>query len=143
MHLSTSFAVLATAFTTLTSASSTLQKRCTPYFDRDLPGGYLPPAPCWQGFDTACRPHLLPNTEMTLDARHRLAVVYNISSYCASTIAEEISRTAQGLKNFGWIQNHGWMTVIEPQTEGSQRILVLSDMPQATVERYANLTYPK
>lgn len=112
-------------------------KRCSPVYDPDLALGYDPPAPCWQTFDPACRPFLAEGTEMTLDAPHRLAVVYGVSQSCRDQIAEELAREARGQKNYGWVREHGTLTVLP----GEEGILVISDMPPAAVERYAALTY--
>ncbi|KAL2270668.1 hypothetical protein VTJ83DRAFT_39 [Remersonia thermophila] len=139
MHFSTLAALLATALAGLSSAS-TVHKRCSPMYDPDLPGGYYPPAPCWLGFDPSCSPYIPEGREITIDAEHGVAIVYGISEHCAGLIATEIDRTAQGLKNFRWIQDHGWMTVIEPRKEGDERILVLSGMTPAAVQKYQNLT---
>lgn len=140
MHLPT-LTLLTTTLSLTTASASTLSKRCSPVRDPDLPNGYLPPAPCWQTHDPACQPYLAQGTEMTLDAEHRLAVVYGLSEHCAATIAEELRRREAGEKNFGWVEKHGWMTVIEPHKEGEKRILVLSGMSQQAVERYGRLTY--
>jgi hypothetical protein len=140
MHLPT---LALTTLLTLATASppSKLTKRCSPPRDPDLPHGYYPPAPCWQSFDTACKPHLSADTTMTLDAEHGLAVVYGVSSYCAAEIAEEQARDADGRKNYGWEEQHGRMTVIEPSGAVAERILVLSGMSALAVQKYAALTY--
>ncbi|GAB1318276.1 hypothetical protein MFIFM68171_08486 [Madurella fahalii] len=126
---------LAAAAATLTTANP-LQKRCTPVYDPELALGYQPPAPCWQTFDPACQPHLASGTEMTLDAEHRLAVVYGVSADCQGQIAEELAREADGRKNYDWVQKHGSLTVIP-----GENILVISNMPEQAVERYQSLTY--
>src|SRR5689334_12256616 len=113
------FALFATAAT-----ASTIEKRCTPRYDPDLARGYYPPAPCWQTFNPACQPLLADGTEMTIDAKHRLAIVYGVNEYCAAEIAEELSREAIGKKNYGWVQQHGFLTVIKGG------ILVISNMTE-------------
>jgi len=125
-------ALLATAAT-----ASSLQKRCTPVYDPDVPHGYYPPAPCWQSFSPACQPYLAQGTEMTVDAKHRLAVVYGVDEYCAAEIAEELSREAAGKKNFGWVKKHGNLTFIKGG------ILVISGMSEEAVVRYQKLDYLK
>ncbi len=125
------------------AAASTLTKRCSPFYDPDLALGYRPPAPCWQTFDPACQPHIAPGTEMTVDAPHALAVVYGISTSCAAEIAEELKREAEGKKNYGWVREHGWLTVIEPHGEGGKRVVVVSEMGEEAVKRYQNLGYWK
>jgi hypothetical protein len=135
MHLPT----LTLTLLPLAAASSLLTKRCSPIRDPDLPHGYLPPAPCWQTFDTACQPYLSSDTEMTLDAKHSLAVVYGLSASCKAEIAEELARAADGRKNYGWRAKHGVLTVIE--NEGGKRILVISGMSEEAVARYGKLTY--
>lgn len=127
--------------TLLPLAAATITKRCSPLRDPDLALGYLPPAPCWQTFDPACRPHLLQGTTMTLDAPHGLAVVYGVSASCAAQIAEELQREKEGRKNYGWVRTHGWLTVIEPQVEGGERVLVVSGMGEEAVRRYQGLGY--
>ncbi|KXX79868.1 hypothetical protein MMYC01_201666 [Madurella mycetomatis] len=131
------FHLLALTATAATLATGNpLQKRCSPVYDPDLALGYQPPAPCWQTFDPACQPHLASGTEMTLDAEHRLAVVYGVSANCQAQIAEELGREADGRKNNGWVQEHGSLTVIP-----GEDILVISNMPEQTVESYQSLTY--
>ncbi|KAK3299670.1 uncharacterized protein B0H64DRAFT_371984 [Chaetomium fimeti] len=142
MHLPT---LLATTLTfTLTTATPSsrareshhhIQKRCSPRYDPELALGYYPPAPCWQTFDTACRPHLARDTEMTLDAPHALAVVYGLSENCAEQIAEEKAREVDGRNNYGWREEHGVLTVVEGG------ILVISGMSEEAVERYQGLEY--
>ncbi len=134
------FPLLATTLL-LPLATAALTKRCSPAYDPDLALGYMPPAPCWQTFDPACQPYLAAGTEMTLDAKHRAAVVYGVSASCASEIAEELAREHDGRKNYGWVQKHGWLTVVEPHGSAGQRFLVISEMRDEVVERYAKLTY--
>jgi hypothetical protein len=126
------FLLIATAAT-----ASSLQKRCSPAYDPELAKGYYPPAPCWQTFDPACQPFLAEGTEMTIDSKHRLAVVYGVSEYCAAEIAEELSREAIGKKNYGWVQKHGNLTFIKGG------ILVISGMSEEAVKKYEKLTYFK
>jgi hypothetical protein len=139
MHLPT--LALTTLLTLATATPSKLAKRCSPRRDPDLPHGYYPPAPCWQTFDPACRPYLSAGTTMTLDAEHGLAVVYGLSESCAAEIAEELARDADGRKNYGWEEEHGRMTVIEPSGAVEERILVLSGMSERAVQKYGALTY--
>ena len=124
----------------LTTAAA-LTRRCSPAYDPDLALGYVPPAPCRQTFDPACQPHLAAGTEMTVDARQGAAVVYGVSASCAAEIAEELARERDGRKNYGWVQKHGWLTVVEPRGSGGQRFVVISEMQDEVVERYAKLTY--
>ncbi|KAK4041211.1 hypothetical protein C8A01DRAFT_14997 [Parachaetomium inaequale] len=141
MHLPTGLALLLSTLTlTLASPSPHVQlaKRCSPRRDPDLPLGYLPPAPCWQTFDPACQPHLAPETEMTLDAKHGLAVVYGVSEGCQAQIAEELARAKDGRKNYGWAESEGRLTVVQ---EGEGGILVISGMGEGAVERYGELGY--
>lgn len=123
------------ALTTAVTASGPLSKRCSPLYDPELARGYYPPAPCWQTFSPACQPFLAQGTEMTLDAKHKLAVVYGLSTYCAAEIAEELAREADGRKNYDWVQKHGMLTVIDGG------ILVISNMSDDAVSRYSKLTY--
>ncbi|KAK3990412.1 hypothetical protein QBC44DRAFT_325132 [Cladorrhinum sp. PSN332] len=128
---------LTTAVLSLLSATaataSAITKRCSPAFDPEWHHGYLPPAPCWQTFNTACQPFLRSDTEMTIDAAHNLVVVYGVNEYCAADIREELAREADGRKTWGWRQTHGRLTLIEGG------ILVISDMTNQTVQRYQNL----
>lgn len=127
--------VLALATAAAASPSSSLSKRCSPAYDSELARGYYPPAPCWQTFNPACQPFLAPETEMTLDAKHSLAVVYGVSDSCAVEIAEELAREAVGRKNYGWVRQHGNLTFIKGG------ILVISNMTADAVQRYSKLTY--
>jgi hypothetical protein len=86
----------------------TLSKRCSPHRDPDLPLGYVPPAPYWQTFDTACQPYLAPGTEMLLDKKHGLAVVYGVMESCMAEIEEEIRREREGRRNYGWRGEGAW-----------------------------------
>ncbi len=72
---------------------------------------------------------------MTLDAKHHLAVIYGVSASCSSDITEEIARTQDGRKNFGWLKNIGKLTLIGDGT------LVISGMSNETVEKYQHLKY--
>lgn len=130
MQLATIISLLAAT----AAASPNLAKRCSPAYDPELALGYYPPAPCWQTFDPACRPYLRDETEMTLDAQHKLAVVYGVSTSCQAEIAEELARQADGRKNYGWLEKHGRLTVIPGN------ILVISSMSDAAVDRYSKLT---
>ncbi|KAK0639969.1 hypothetical protein B0T16DRAFT_424001 [Cercophora newfieldiana] len=123
-------------FTAIATASS-IEKRCSPAYDPELAKGYYPPAPCWQTFNPACQPFLADGTEMTVDSKHRLAIVYGVSDYCAAEISEELSREAVGKKNYGWVQKHGSLTFIKGG------ILVISNMTEDAVKRYEKLTYFK
>ncbi|KAK0667100.1 hypothetical protein QBC41DRAFT_142109 [Cercophora samala] len=118
---------------TATAAGSHL-KRCSPMYDPELALGYLPPAPCWQTFDTACQPQL--KNPMTLVANYKLAVIHELSSSCTGEIEEELAREAAGRKNNNWVRTHGSLTLIEGGT------LVISNMSDAAVARYGRLTYP-
>jgi len=73
---------------------------------------------------------------MLLDADHGLAVIYGISTYCADIIAEELARTTDGRRAYGWVEKHGNLTVIGD-------ILVISNMSQEAVEKYEGLVYYK
>ena len=121
----------------MTISAASLGKRCSPAYDPELLHGYYPPAPCWQSFDTACRPYIAEGTDMTIDAKHNLTVVYGVSNYCQSDIVEELSRESDGRKNFGWIKKHGSLTLIKGN------ILVISNMSAETIDRYSKLTYEK
>ncbi|PKS11255.1 hypothetical protein jhhlp_003016 [Lomentospora prolificans] len=114
---------------------ATLQKRCSPWYDEEFYQGYLPPVACWQDQDTACQPYIKEGTEMLLDSDHSLAVIYGISQSCADTIAEELARTADGRRAYGWVENHGTLTVIEGG------ILVISNMSETAVQTYSELIY--
>ncbi|KAK0622457.1 hypothetical protein B0T14DRAFT_494111 [Immersiella caudata] len=124
-------------FLLATTTSASLTRRCSPMYDPELALGYLPPAPCWQTFNPACQPFLAEGTEMTVNAKYRTAVVYGVSDYCASQIAEELAREAAGRKNNGWVKNHGNLTFIKGG------ILVISGMSEETVRRYQKLDYSK
>ncbi|KAH8884076.1 hypothetical protein GQ53DRAFT_597353, partial [Thozetella sp. PMI_491] len=113
--------------------AGTLQKRCSPAYDSEYLHGYLPPVPCWQENDPACRPYIAKGTQMTLDPSHNLAIIYGISASCASDITEEISRTRDGRKNFGWLQKIGNLTLLGDGT------LIISGMSNGTMEAYKKL----
>jgi len=136
--------ILATAATAV--SAGTLNKRCWPVFDPEYNHGFLPPAPCWQIHDTSCTPHLRQGTQMTLDSAHNLAVVYGVNDVCVADIHEELAREADGRKIFNWQRDHGKLTLIpgavnpEWNLEGNWT-LVISNMPDATVASYAQLTY--
>ena len=117
------------------TASPALEKRCSPAYDPEVNHGYYPPAPCWQTFNTACQPFLAQGTEQTINAKHRVTVVYGVSEYCAGEIAEELARVADGRKNYGWLEKHGQLTYIKGG------ILVISNMTDDALNRYAKLTY--
>ncbi|KAK3312941.1 hypothetical protein B0H66DRAFT_569225 [Apodospora peruviana] len=134
MHL-LSIIVTSILATGATASPSHLRKRCTPVFDQDLALGYYPPAPCWQEFDPSCQPYIRTGTEMTVDAKHKLAVVFGVSKSCAAEVAEELAREADGRKNYGWVREHGELTLIKGG------ILVISNMSDDTVKRYRKLTY--
>lgn len=119
------------------AAASSLLKRCSPIRDPELNHGYLPPAPCWQTFNTACQPFLSTENEMTLDVKHGLAIIFGLSDSCKADVEEELAREKDGRKTYGWTQKHGTLTVIE----GKQRLLVISGMTQEAVDRYAGLTF--
>lgn len=72
---------------------------------------------------------------MTLDAKHKLAVIYGVSDSCAAEVAEELAREVDGRKNYGWVRKHGNLTIIKGG------ILVISNMTDEAVERYSKLTY--
>ncbi|KAK4149944.1 hypothetical protein C8A00DRAFT_46546 [Chaetomidium leptoderma] len=142
MHLPTLATLLAVTTTATASSRHQLTKRCSPAYDPDLALGYYPPAPCWQTFDPACQPYIATGTEMTVDAKHKLAVVYGVSASCVAQIAEELAREADGRKNYGWVEKHGWLTVLAAQDgEEGGRTLVISGMSAQAVERYGKLTY--
>ncbi|KAK4466801.1 hypothetical protein QBC42DRAFT_302288 [Cladorrhinum samala] len=127
---------LATAAAATPATFSPLQKRCSPVYEEGLALGYYPPAPCWQTFDTACRPFLAENTQMVIDPKQHLVVVYGVPSYCGAEIAEELAREASGRKNYGWVAKHGYLTYLEGG------ILVISGMSEDAIKRYQQLTYP-
>jgi len=72
---------------------------------------------------------------MTVDKKHKLAIVYGLSSDCAAEIAEELAREAVGKKNYGWVKKHGDLTVIKGG------ILVISGMSEEAVGKYEKLVY--
>jgi hypothetical protein len=133
MHLLQVFS-LATAATA--TAISSLQKRCSPLYEAGLARGYYPPAPCWQTFNTACQPFLATNTEMVIDAKQHLAIIYGVEDSCGAEIAEELAREASGRKNYGWVEKHGYLTFLEGG------ILVISGMSEDAMKMYQKLTYP-
>ncbi len=118
-----------------TASPSQLNPRCSPARDPEWFRGYLPPVACWQDQDTACRAYIGYSTEIYLDTKHKLAVVYGVSSYCFDTIAEEYARMADGRKIYGWEQKHGKLTRV------ADDILVISNMSDAAVKSYQSLTY--
>lgn len=124
-----------TAAATLAAATTRLAKRCTPAYDDDYYGGYLPPVACWHDQDTACRPYIQKDTTMLLDADHGLAVIYGVSDVCADTIREELARQEDGRKTYGWVEKHGHLTLVEEDT------LVISGMSDEAVELYRGLEY--
>lgn len=134
MHLLT---ITSTLLATLASASPSgpLTKRCSPAYDPDLALGYYPPAPCWQTFDPSCTAYLSRNNEMTLDTKHKVALIFGLEKYCADQVIEELARQKDGRKNNGWLQKHGKLTYIEGG------ILVISNMTDEAVTRYGKLTY--
>ena len=111
----------------------TLAPLCSPMPEPDLPRGYIPPAPCWQDFDTACQPRVLAGTKMLIDAEHKLAVIYGVPQSCETEIKEELERTADGKKNYGWVEKYGHLTTI------GDGILVLSDIPDAALKKLEEL----
>ena len=125
--------LIALAAVTLAAASPRLVKRCSPVYDPDYYGGYLPPVACWHEQDTACGPYIGEGTSMLLDADHGLAVIYGVSDTCADTIQEELSRAADGRKVYGWLETHGALTLIEGG------ILVISGMSEGALEMYEGL----
>jgi hypothetical protein len=125
------------AFTTTASMPKHLSRRCSPAYDPELARGYYPPAPCWQDFDTSCQPYLLEGTDMMLDAQHSLAVIYGVSSSCVAEIAEELARTKDGRKNYGWVKKYGKLNSI------GDGILVISEMPDTAVKAFQRLKYKK
>lgn len=122
---------------TLAVASPRLAKRCSPVYDEDYYGGYLPPVACWHDQDTACQPYIKEDTSMLLDADHGLAIIYGVSDTCADTIREELGRGEDGEKTYGWVETHGALTLIEGG------ILVISGMGDEAVELYEGLEYYK
>ncbi|TLS31452.1 hypothetical protein PpBr36_03475 [Pyricularia pennisetigena] len=120
-------------FITLATAA-TLQKRCSPERDEAYYQGYLPPAPCWQSFTTACQPILAPWTEMYVSSNRSTAVVFGVEGHCFDTIKEEQARAADGRKTYGWEQKHGKLTRV-----GDSDVLVISNMSKEAVERYQAL----
>ena len=70
-----------------------------------------------------------------LDKKHNLAIVYDVSEDCFSTIAEELARKKDGRKTFGWEEKHGTLTAI------NGGILVISNMSDDAVARYEKLKY--
>ena len=125
---------LATA-AALAAATPRLTKRCSPVYDEDYFGGYLPPVACWHDQDTACQPYIKEGTTMLLDSDHGLAVVYGVSEHCADTIREELARVENGKKTYGWLEKHGRLTLIDGG------ILVISDMSEDAVGMYEGLEY--
>jgi hypothetical protein len=125
------------AFFASAATASAIEKRCSPRYDPELARGYYPPAPCWQTFSPACQPFIADGTEMTVDVKHRLAIVYGVHESCGAEIAEELSREAIGKKNYGWLQTHGFLTYIKGG------ILVISNMTEEAANRYEKMTYFK
>jgi hypothetical protein len=119
------------------ATSGRLTRRCSPYRDPELAGGYLPPVACWQGQDTACRAYIQTGTELFVDAKHRLVIVYGVSDSCFATIAEEAARAGDGRKIYGWREKHGKLSNI------GGGILVISEMSEKVVKEYQALTYYK
>ena len=117
----------------LATATPRLAKRCSPVYDDDYYGGYLPPVACWHDQDTACQPHIQDGTQMLLDAGHGLAVIYGVSKTCEDTIREELARREDGRKTYGWVENHGDLTLVEEGT------LVISGMSKDAVKLYQKL----
>lgn len=129
MHL-----LLALATAALATAAR-LTKRCSPVYDDAYQGGYLPSVACWHDQDAACTAYLQSGTEMLLDAPHNLAVIYGVSDSCADTIKEELAREADGRKVYGWVEEHGTLTLVDGG------ILVISGMSDKAVEMYEGLEY--
>jgi hypothetical protein len=127
------------ALATVATASgiSNLNKRCTPTPDRELALGYMPVVGCWQDQDTACRPYIKEGTELVVDEKHKLAIVYGIDQYCMNQITEELAREKDGRKNNGWLKKHGQLNLI------GNGILVISMMSEESVKQYQNLKYRK
>ncbi|KAK3380901.1 hypothetical protein B0H63DRAFT_474564 [Podospora didyma] len=128
-----SAALLAVSATASPSSAHLLAKRCSPARDPDLPHGYYPPAPCWQDFDTACRAYKREGTDYLIDSKHNLTVIYGVSEYCAAEIKEELARTADGRKNYGWVKKYGKLDYL------GSGILVVSNMPTTAVTGFQNL----
>ncbi|KAK3685245.1 hypothetical protein B0T22DRAFT_442431 [Podospora appendiculata] len=117
------------------ASPSQLNKRCSPIYDPAYYHGYLPPVACWLSQDTACRAWLSSGTELLIDAKHNLTVVYGVSSYCFETIAEELARAKDGRKTFGWLEKHGKLNDIGDGT------LIISRMSADAIKRYQELKY--
>ena len=127
--------ILCVSFSAAAIASYSLLKRCSPQYDPDLFLGYYPPSPCWQTHNTACAPFIRAGTEMTLEAKHKVAIIYGVDeAYCMNQVVEEIAREKAGRKNNNWFRLHGNLT---PVPGG---ILVISNMTDANFARYEKLT---
>lgn len=123
------------ALATLAVATPYLTKRCSPVYDPEYYGGYLPPVACWQDQDTACEAYIMEGTEMHLDSQHGLAIIYGVSSTCEDTIKEEVARVEDGRMVYGWLDFHGTLTLVQ---EG---VLVISGMSEEAIGRYEELVY--
>ena len=120
----------------LVLATAAITQACSPLYDPDVPGGYYPPVACWQEQDTACQAWIPRNTDLVVDAKHHMAIAFNVTKYCADQIAEELARQADGRKNFNWTAKHGKLNYI------GDGILVISKMSDEAVKTYQGLKYP-
>lgn len=109
------------------ASASAIYKRCSPAFDEDYYGGYLPPQPCWFEFDTACEVVVPEGTNILVDACKHKATITGIDDSCVATIAEEHAREKDGRKTYGWTEKYG---DLDTSQEG---ILVITNMSDETV----------
>lgn len=129
MHFFIVLAAIAAA-----ASASPLEKRCSSVYDPAYNHNMRPPAPCWLTFDSSCYSFIAPNTELYIDKKHGLVLVFGMSRYCSADIAEELAREKDGRKIYGWTEQHGKLTDLG----GGQ--LVISNMTADAVEFYEKLT---
>lgn len=127
MHL---LKILSLVTAAIAIATSSLQKRRTPIYEAGLAGSYYPPTPCWQTFNTVYQPFLAENTEMVINAKQHLVIVYSVQNSCRAEIIKELAREASGKKNYKWVKEHRYLTFL------SKGILVISRISKDALKRY-------
>ncbi|KAK5662686.1 hypothetical protein OQA88_8602 [Cercophora sp. LCS_1] len=123
------------ALATLGSAFGPLQQRCTPITGPEYYKGTKLVVPCWLDQSPTCSAVLRKGTEIFIDAKHGTVVVYGVLDLCMEFVAEEIARSLDGRKTYGWLQNHGTLMNAGGGT------LVISNMTEKAVTRYQRLDY--
>jgi len=74
---------------------------------------------------------------MRVDEARKTATIKGITPSCEAEIMEELARTKDGRKNYGWEKKYGHLSIPESGT------LVITDMPDEAVKEYEKLRYKK